>query len=61
MDHLQQAVSKLVERETQNGADSADTFYKILDLAHDREPAGVASSLLADRQRAPRLTESWFC
>lgn len=61
MDRLQKAVSKLVEQDTQDSADPADTFYKILDLAHDREPAGVASSLPADRHRAPRLTESWFC
>ena len=61
MDRLQKAVSKLVERDTQDGVDPADTFYKILDLAHDREPAGVTSSLPVDRMRAPRLTESWFC
>jgi len=61
MDRLQKAVSKLVERDTQDGVDPADTFYKILDLAHDREPAGVTSSLPVDRLRAPRLTESWFC
>ncbi len=61
MDRLQKTVSKLVERDTQDSADPAATFYKILDLAHDREPARVASSLPADRLRAPRLTESWFC
>ena len=61
MDRLQQTVSKLVERDTQDGVDPAETFYKILDLAHDRKPPLVASSLPADRHRAPRLTESWFC
>jgi radical SAM superfamily enzyme YgiQ (UPF0313 family) len=61
MDALQNAVSKVVERDTESGADPADTFFKILDLAHDRERAGVASSLPAGRLRAPRLTESWFC
>ncbi len=61
MDRLQNTVSKLVERETQVGADPADSFYKLLDLAHDREPVRVAGSLPADRRRSPRLTESWFC
>ena len=61
MDRLQKAVSKVVERDTQDGVDSADTFYRILDLAHDHEPVRPASSLPADRRRAPRLTESWFC
>ena len=61
MDRLQKTISKLVERDTQDSVDPAATFYKILDLAHDREPARVARSLPADRHRAPRLTESWFC
>ena len=61
MDRLQKTVSKLVERDTQDSVDPAATFYKILDLAHDREPPRVASSLPANRHRAPRLTESWFC
>lgn len=61
MDILQQAASKIVERDSENSVDPADTFFKIMDLAHDREPTGVVNSLPADRLRAPRLTESWFC
>jgi len=60
MDELQQEVSRLVEQDARTGADPAETFYRILDLAHGREHA-VHRSLPADRTRAPRLTETWFC
>jgi hypothetical protein len=61
MDKLQKAVSKLVEADTKAGADPADTFYRVWDLARGRTPNGVVHSLPRDRVRAPRLSEPWFC
>jgi hypothetical protein len=61
MDQLHRDVSRLVARDTQAGADASTTFYRVMDLAYGRQPPKVAISLPTDRQRAPRLTESWFC
>jgi len=41
--------------------DTATSFYRIKALAEGRQPVDVVCSLPADRERAPRLTESWFC
>ena len=43
------------------GIDATTTFYRIKELAHGRPPVAVACSLSADREPAPRMTESWFC
>ncbi len=61
MDLLHKEVSQLVAKDTQAGEDASTTFYRVMDLALGRQPATVALSLPMDRQRAPRLTESWFC
>jgi radical SAM superfamily enzyme YgiQ (UPF0313 family) len=61
MDRLQKAVSKLVEADATAGADPADTFYRVLDLAAGRKPSGALHRLPRDRMRAPRLSEPWFC
>lgn len=61
MDKLQKDIARLVEEDAQAGADAAATFYRIKELAHGRQPELVACSLPDDRQRAPRMTESWFC
>ena len=61
MDELHQAVAKLVEQDAAEEADPIDTFYRVRDLARDGEPPRPASTARADRQRAPRLSESWFC
>ena len=61
MDRLHRAVSKLVETDTKNGMDPADTFYRVYDLALGRQPNGVVHKLPRDRMRAPRLSEPWFC
>ncbi|MCI0680485.1 MAG: CUAEP/CCAEP-tail radical SAM protein [Gemmataceae bacterium] len=61
MDRLQREVSRLVEQDARAGLDPADTFYRVLDLAHGREPATAQHVLPPDRLRAPRLTETWFC
>jgi radical SAM superfamily enzyme YgiQ (UPF0313 family) len=61
MDRLQKAVSKLVEADATAGADPADTFYRVRDLAAGRKSNGVSHRLPRDRVRAPRLSEPWFC
>jgi hypothetical protein len=61
MDQLQKDVAKLVESDAAAGEDAATTFYRIKALACGPEPAAVGCTLPADRRRAPRLTESWFC
>lgn len=61
MDELQKTIAKLVEADAEAEEDAATTFYRIKELAHGREPVTVSRSLPADRQRAPRMTESWFC
>jgi radical SAM superfamily enzyme YgiQ (UPF0313 family) len=61
MDQLHREVSALVERDTQAGEDPSATFYRIWALAAGRPPTDVASPLPRDRDRAPRLSEPWFC
>ena len=61
MDRLQKEVAKLVEQDAQSGEDPATTFYKVMELAQGGQPEGVTCSLPADRQRVPRMSESWFC
>jgi radical SAM superfamily enzyme YgiQ (UPF0313 family) len=60
MDRLHKEVSRLVAEDDQSGADSAETFYRIQDLAQGN-PTSTVCSLPPDRKRTPRLTESWFC
>ena len=63
MDELHKAVSVLVERNSQAGVDPCETFYRIWELAAslqgDAPPERCAFP--GDRERAPRLTEPWFC
>jgi radical SAM superfamily enzyme YgiQ (UPF0313 family) len=61
MDRLHRDVSKVAAEDAQQGEDPGRTFYKILQLARGHQPITPASILPNDRQRAPRLTESWFC
>ncbi len=61
MDQLQREVAKLVEEDAQAGEDAAATFFRVKELAHGRQPLNVVNALPVDRQRAPRMTESWFC
>lgn len=61
MDQLQKDVARIVEQDAQAETDPATTFYKLKELANDREPVSLACSLPADRERAPRMSESWFC
>ena len=61
MDQLQKDVSRLVEQDAESSEDAFATFYRICDLAHGRQPTTVAREIPQDRERAPRLSESWFC
>lgn len=62
MDQLQKEIARLVARHADDGTDAAETFFAVKELALGRDPelAGVCS-LPLDRERAPRLTEPWFC
>jgi hypothetical protein len=61
MDQLQKDVARVVEEDAQAEVDAASTFFRIKELANGRRPAEVVCSLPLDRDRAPRMTESWFC
>jgi radical SAM superfamily enzyme YgiQ (UPF0313 family) len=61
MDRLQKAASALVEKDVEAGVDPAVTFYRVWSVAAGREPGAVVPVLPPDRQRAPRLSEPWFC
>ena len=61
MDQLQKEIAKLVEQDAQAGVDAGSTFYKLKELAHGRQPVSIVCALPVDRERAPRMTESWFC
>ena len=41
--------------------DAAVTFFRILELAHGRDPSAAVCRLAPERVRTPRLTETWFC
>ena len=60
MDRLQKEVAKLVEQDAESGEDPAATFYSVMELARG-QPEGVTYALPAERQRVPRMSESWFC
>jgi radical SAM superfamily enzyme YgiQ (UPF0313 family) len=61
MDGLQKQVAALVEADAKAAVDPALTFARVRALADGNEPEQVASPLPAERVRAPRLSEPWFC
>ena len=63
MDELHKTVSALVERNSQAGADPCETFYSIWEIAASLQGNDPPKrrAFLGDRERAPRLTEPWFC
>jgi hypothetical protein len=61
MDRLQKQVSALVEKDVHAGEDPAVTFYRVWALAAGRQPTTVVPALPPERERAPRLSEPWFC
>jgi hypothetical protein len=65
MDALHARVSALVEDAVDSKQDPVVTFARIRDLAWSLEgetPSSVPRRpVAADRARAPRLTEAWFC
>jgi radical SAM superfamily enzyme YgiQ (UPF0313 family) len=60
MDRLQKELNALVEKDVHDLADPAVTFYKVWAMAAGRKTA-VVPTFSKDRQRAPRLSEPWFC
>jgi hypothetical protein len=61
MDRLQKKVAALVEKDVQAGEDPGVTFYRVWSLASGREPMTLVPALPSERERAPRLSEPWFC
>jgi radical SAM superfamily enzyme YgiQ (UPF0313 family) len=61
MDLLQKKVSTVVEKDVHAGEDPGVTFYRVWSLAAGRKSATLMPTLPADRDRAPRLSEPWFC
>lgn len=65
VDELQQQVSAVVERAVETDEDTAETFYRIRELAYaargDDMPVLGAALFEPFRLRPPRLTEAWFC
>lgn len=59
MDRLQKEVAGLVEKDVHAGVDPAVTFDRVWSLAAGRQLR--RAPLPADRLRAPRLSEPWFC
>jgi radical SAM superfamily enzyme YgiQ (UPF0313 family) len=60
MDRLQKELNALVEKDVHAGTDPAITFDRVWSVAAGRK-AGASVSILAERDRAPRLSEPWFC
>jgi radical SAM superfamily enzyme YgiQ (UPF0313 family) len=61
MDRLHKEVSALVEKDAEAGEDPGITFFRVKALASGRNPSRALPLLPADRLRAPRLSEPWFC
>jgi radical SAM superfamily enzyme YgiQ (UPF0313 family) len=66
MDRLHQAVSAIVEASAKEEEDTMVTFDRIRAIADEIAGRHAASSTRTrvsrpDRQKPPRLTESWFC
>ena len=61
MDRLQKELSALVEKDVHSGEDAGVTFYRVWSVAAGRKPAFTVPALPMDRERAPRLSEPWFC
>ncbi|HYT88210.1 MAG TPA: radical SAM protein, partial [Gemmataceae bacterium] len=61
MDRLQKQVSALVEKDVHAGEDPGRTFYRVWSMAAGRDPSTLVPVLPTERERAPRLSEPWFC
>jgi radical SAM superfamily enzyme YgiQ (UPF0313 family) len=61
MDRLHKEVGALVEKDVHAGEDPAVTFNRVWRLAAGRDLAITMPALLPGRERAPRLSEPWFC
>jgi radical SAM superfamily enzyme YgiQ (UPF0313 family) len=60
MDQLQKEISALVEKDVHAGVDAGETFYRVWSLASGRKSPAIPI-LAPNRDRAPRLSEPWFC
>jgi radical SAM superfamily enzyme YgiQ (UPF0313 family) len=61
MDRLQKQLAALVEKDVHAGEDPGKTFYRVWSLAAGRGRSAAVPALPPDRERAPRLSEPWFC
>ncbi|MDP1767514.1 MAG: CUAEP/CCAEP-tail radical SAM protein [Nitrospirota bacterium] len=66
MDRLHQAVSGIVEASAKDETDAMLTFDRIRTVAHEMagrltSPSTRPTPARLNRQKPPRLTESWFC
>jgi radical SAM superfamily enzyme YgiQ (UPF0313 family) len=61
MDRLQKELNTLVEKDVHAGEDPAVTFYRVWAVAAGRKSGAAVPALPRDRERAPRLSEPWFC
>ena len=63
MDELHKTVSALVEKNSQAGVDECESFYSIWEHAASLQVnvPPKRRAILGDREKAPRLTEPWFC
>jgi len=63
MDELHKTVSGLAERESQAGVEPCETFYSLWQLAASLQGGAPPDhrAFPRDQERAPRLTEPWFC
>ncbi|MEK6571055.1 MAG: CUAEP/CCAEP-tail radical SAM protein, partial [Bacteroidota bacterium] len=65
MDHLYRTVRAIVEQATRASEDPAITFNQVRAAAYnaggDLVPVVNSYTPLHERNRPPRLTESWFC
>ena len=61
MDRLHTEVTALVEADAAAAVDPWRTFHRVRALALGGDPSAVTEATPADRRRAPRLSEPWFC
>ncbi len=63
MDELHKTVGALAEKNSQTGVDPCETFYSVWELTASLRGSAPPErrTFPTDSERAPRLTEPWFC
>jgi len=63
MDRLHGLVTAAVQESTQKDENPEAVFQRLRELAYEisGHPAPASHAWLSGREKAPRLTESWFC